>query len=95
MYATGPRWLSGGAFGLDAALLTGAAMLAAMVVLYRETRDYAWRYTHPPIVAGGYEVTVAPPAAHVAMEKAASPPPLVQILPATPQTQSVRDFPSE
>jgi membrane protease YdiL (CAAX protease family) len=91
MYATGPRWLSGGAFGLDAALLTGLVMLAGMIVLYRETRDYAWKYTHPPIIAGGYEVVVAPPAAHVAMEKAAAPPPLVQILPSTPQSRSVTE----
>jgi len=88
MYATGPRWLSGGAFGLDAALPTALVMLAGMIVLYRATRDYAWKYTHPPIVAAGYEVTVAPPAAHVAMEKAAAPAPLVQILPSTPQSRS-------
>lgn len=84
-FVTGPRWLSGGAFGLDAALLTAAVMLGGMAVVYRVTREYAWRYTHPPIVAAGYEVTVAPPAAHVAMEKAAAPPPLVQILPVTPR----------
>jgi len=93
MYASGPRWLTGGAFGLDAALLTGFAMLAGMIVLYRATREYAWQYTHPPIVGAGYEVTVAPPAAHVAMEKAAAPPPLVQIMPTTPQTRSVIDAP--
>jgi membrane protease YdiL (CAAX protease family) len=93
MYASGPRWLSGGAFGLDAALLTGAMLLGAMIVLYRATRDYAWKYTHPPIVAAGYEVTIAPPAAHAAMEQqaAAAPPPLVQILASTPQTRSVLD----
>ncbi len=89
MYASGAHWLSGGFFGLDAALLTAVVMLGGMVVLYRVTRDYAWNYTHPPIVPGGYEVVVAPPAAHVAMEKAAAPPPLVQILPSTPQTRSV------
>jgi membrane protease YdiL (CAAX protease family) len=95
MYASGPRWLSGGAFGLDAALLTGVILLGAMVVLYRATRDYAWKYTHPPIVAGGYEVTIAPPAAHLAMEQqvSATPPPLVQILPSTPQTRSVAEIP--
>ena len=96
MYATGPRWLSGGAFGLDAALLTGVVMLGGMIVLYRETRDYAWKYTHAPIIPAGYEVTVAPPAAHVAMEKAApAPPPLVQILPTTPQSRSVIDLPPQ
>jgi hypothetical protein len=94
MYATGPRWLSGGAFGLDGAALTGLLMLGGMAVLYRATRNYAWDYTFAPIVPAGYEVTVAPPAAHVAMEKAAPPPPaLVQIMPTTPQTRSVIELP--
>ena len=88
-YTTGPRWLTGGSFGLDAALWTVPILLAGVAVLYRLTRDYAWAYTHAPIVAAGYEVTVAPPAAHVAMEKAAPPPPLVQIAATTPQTRSV------
>ena len=87
-YTSGPRWLSGGAFGLEAALLTGFVLVGAMIVLFRATKEYEWRYTHPEIVAAGYEVTVAPPAAHVAMEKAAAPPPLVQILSTTPQTRS-------
>jgi len=96
MFATGPRWLTGGAFGLDAAALTGLMMLGAMAVLYRATRDYAWEYTHAPIVAAGYEVTVAPPAAHAAMEQAAvAAPVLVQILPTTPQTRSVMDVPPQ
>ena len=95
MYASGPRWLTGGAFGLDAAFLTGVVLIGGMIALYRATRDYAWEYTHPPIIAGGYEVTVAPPAAHVAMEKAAAPPPLVQIMPTTPQTRSVVDVPPQ
>ena len=96
MYATGPRWLTGGAFGLDAAFLTALVLLGGMIVLYRVTRDYAWLYTHAPIVAAGDEATVAPPAAHVAMERAASaPPPLVQILPSTPQTRSVTTAPND
>lgn len=91
-YATGPGWLSGGAFGLDAALLTSVVMLGGLAVLYRSTREYAWRYTHPEIVAGGYEVSVAPPEAHLAMEKAAGAGPgLVQILPSTPQSRSRMD----
>jgi uncharacterized protein len=95
MYASGPRWLTGGAFGVDAALPTGLVLLGGMIVLYRATRDYAWLYTHAPIVPAGYEVTVAPPAAHVAMEKAAAPPSLVQILPTTPQTRSVVEVPPQ
>lgn len=90
---TGPTWLSGGHFGLDAGLFTLFVLIAAMFALYRLTSDYAWLYTHRPIVAAGYEVTVAPPAAHAAMEAAAAPPPLVQILPSTPQTRSVEPPP--
>ena len=87
--AYGPRWLSGGDFGLDAAFLTAVVLLGAMAVLHRATRDWAWAYTLPEIVAGGYEVVVAPPAAHAAMERAAAPPPLVQIMPVTSQSYSV------
>ena len=87
-YAGGPRWLSGGAFGPDAAVLTALLLLAAFALLYRLTRDYAWTYTRPPIIAAGYEVNLAPPAAHAAMEQAVAPPPLVQILPTTPQAFS-------
>ena len=90
-YASGPRWLSGGAFGADAALFTAMALILATAWLYRATKDYAWNYTHRTIAGAGDEVTVAPPAAHVAMEAqaAAAPPPLVQILGATPQGRSV------
>jgi membrane protease YdiL (CAAX protease family) len=85
----GPLWLNGGFFGLDAAALTAIFLLAVIAVTSRATRDWAWAYTLPEIVAGGYPVEVAPPAAHVAMEKAAPPPPpLVQILPSTPQSFS-------
>lgn len=85
LYTRGPRWLTGGSFGPDAAALTAVVMLLAMAVLYRLTREFAWAYTHAPIVAGGYEVAVAPPPAHVALQNAAPPPPpLVQILPVTP-----------
>ena len=46
------------------------ALIAGLIVLVRTTRDYAWNYTHAPIVAGGYPMDVAPPAAHTAMEQA-------------------------
>lgn len=87
--ASGPGWLTGGAFGPDAALFTALAVLLAMALLYRATTEFAWQYTHSPIIPAGYEVVVAPPPAHVAMEKAATPPPpLVQILPVTPRGSS-------
>lgn len=90
-YASGPRWLSGGAFGLDAAFLTLFVMLAGMVAVYRLTREYAWRYTQRVLVGAAYEVAVAPPTAHTAMEReaAAAPAPLVQILSTTSQTRSI------
>ncbi|RXH55838.1 type II CAAX prenyl endopeptidase Rce1 family protein [Granulicella sibirica] len=83
----GPDWLTGGDFGPSAALFSLVVMIGAIVVLVRATRDFAWEYTHAPIVAGGYEVVVAPPAAHTAMEQATvkKAPALVQILPSAPQ----------
>ena len=94
-HTAGPRWLSGGAYGLDAALLTALVLGGGIIVLFRATRDWAWVYTHAPIVAAGYQVDVAPPAAHAAMEKSAPPPPLVQILPSTPQSQTLPELPRE
>ena len=83
--AFGPLWLTGGSFGLGAAIVTVFCLLAAIAVLVRITSDYAWNYTHPPIIPGGFEVDVPPPAAHDAMQSAPPPPPpLVQILPTTP-----------
>ena len=79
---------TGGNYGLPGSWITAAALLVALIVLMRLTRDYAWSYTHRPIVAGGYPVEVAPPAAHAAME--AQPAPagtsLVQILPVAVST---------
>ena len=85
--AEGPLWITGGRYGPEGALLTLPVLLLGMFLLYRLTRDYAWRYTHEPIVAAGYPMDVPPPAAHTAME-AAQPPPLVQILGATPSQAS-------
>ena len=89
--AIGPLWLTGGYYGPEAALFTMVAITVGIVVLVRLTRDYAWNYTHAPIVAGGYAMDAPPPAEHTAMEKQARPAPLVQILPTTPQSRSVSD----
>jgi hypothetical protein len=89
--AIGSYWLTGGDYGPAAALFTIFILLAAIPILVRATSDYAWSYTHPPLIPGGYDVTIAPPAAHVAIEQAAesaqpvNPAVLVQILPSTPQ----------
>jgi uncharacterized protein len=100
--AIGPLWLTGGDYGPEGALLTIFILLIAIAVLVRLTRDYAWEYTHPPIVAAGYPMDAPPPAAHVAMEQAAleraaephvSPGSLVQILPMAPQSRPANDEP--
>jgi hypothetical protein len=85
--AAGRLWVTGGDYGPMAALFSVVVLIAAIPVLIRATGDYAWNYTHPPIIPAGYDVTIPPPAAHVAMEQAAqpvNPASLVQILPATP-----------
>jgi uncharacterized protein len=87
----GPVWLTGGDYGPAAAAITFLLVLAAIPTLVSVTSDYAWKYTHPPIIPAGYDVTIPPPAAHVAMEQTAqpvNPASLVQILPATPPSPS-------
>lgn len=52
----GPFWLTGGAFGLDGSWLTFFALLAALPVVFRVTRDLDYRYNAPVIVPGGIPV---------------------------------------
>jgi membrane protease YdiL (CAAX protease family) len=86
---SGRTWLTGGDYGPQGAMPALVVVVGAMIALYVLTRDYAWNYTHPPIVPAGYAVVVAPPAAHVAMEAAAAAPaPLVQILSTTSASSS-------
>ena len=87
--SSGRVWLTGGAYGPEGAVFTGLVLLAGMAALYPLTREYAWNYTHPEIVPGGYPMDVPPPAAHTAMEAAAAKPQLVQILGATPMAKPV------
>ena len=84
----GSRRLSGSGLGPIAAPWTVFVLLGGIVVLFLVTRGFAWSYTHPPIVAAGYPMDLAPPPAHTALEQAAPPPPLVQILPTIPQDGS-------
>ena len=97
----GPVWLTGGAYGPEGALLTIAVLLATAVLLYRVTRDFAWHYTHEPIVSAGYPMNVAPPPAHTSIEAADSGASengsqgLVQILPAAPVASKPAAAPGE
>jgi uncharacterized protein len=94
--AIGHLRITGGDYGPEGAVFTAVVLLIGIALLVGITRDYAWNYTYVPIVAAGYPVEPAPPAAHVAMEQQAKPPAavtLVQILPTTPQTRSVTDEP--
>jgi uncharacterized protein len=91
--AIGHYWLTGGAYGPEAAFFTLPVLVIGIVVVVFVTQDYAWHYTHKPIVAAGYPLDVPPPEAHTAMEQTPRPAPLVQILPATPQERSVNDPP--
>lgn len=94
MRLRGPVWLTGADFGPFVSLPMIALMIVAVPLLVRITSDYAWDYTHPTIIPGGYPVDVPPPAAHGAMETAAAAVPmLVQILPATPEQQMCDDRP--
>jgi membrane protease YdiL (CAAX protease family) len=86
---SGSDAVTGGMYGPESAVFTIVCVLAAVAVLYSLTRDYAWTYTHAPIVAGGYAVEVAPPAEHAAMAK--EPAPLVQILSSTSASASTRE----
>ena len=86
----GPQWLTGGAYGPEAGLFTFLVLVIGIIVLVRVTRDYAWEYTHAPIVSAGIAMDVAPPKAHVEMEaKAAAAPVLVQIATSTSQDASL------
>jgi membrane protease YdiL (CAAX protease family) len=52
----GPFWLTGGGFGLDGSWIAFVAMLVAIPVLMRFTRDLDYRYNAPVIVAAGIPV---------------------------------------
>jgi membrane protease YdiL (CAAX protease family) len=83
----GPFWLTGGGYGLDGSWIAFIALMAALPVVFRLTRDLDFRYNAPVIVPGGIPVDLDAAARRqheVAMgvvEPAA--PTLVQILPAT------------
>jgi len=85
----GSFWLTGGGFGLDGSWVAFVALLIALPVVYRLTRELDYRYNAPVIVPGGIPVDLdaAGRRQHEAAMGPAAPaaPSLVQILPvATP-----------
>ncbi len=76
---SGSPWLTGDAYGPNAAMLTSIVLLLSIVVVLRVTRHYAWEYTYVAPVPGGYPMEGAEPAT-----PSAAPAPLVQILGSTP-----------
>lgn len=85
----GPFWLTGGGYGLDASWVAFVALLIALPVVYRLTRELDYKYNAPVIVPGGIPVDLgaAGQRQHEAAMGPATPaaPSLVQILPvATP-----------
>jgi uncharacterized protein len=81
----GPFWLTGGGYGLDASWIAFVAILAAMPVVFRVTRNLDFRYNAPVIVPGGIPVDLDAAARrqHEAAMGQAEPtmPALVQIFP--------------
>ena len=81
----GPFWLTGGGFGLDGSWVAFVALLIALPVVYRLTRELDYKYNAQVIVAGGIPVDMdaAGRRQHEAAMGPTAPtaPSLVQILP--------------
>ena len=54
----GPDWLTGADYGPEASVFTVLVLMVALLVLLRVTRDYAYRYATPEIVAAGIPVDI-------------------------------------
>ncbi len=91
----GPFWLTGGGYGLEGSWIAFFALLVAMPVVYRITRDLDFQHNAPVIIPGGVPVDLDA-AARSQHEAATRPPeepqpkPLVQILPASTPPQASR-----
>lgn len=100
---TGPFWLTGGGYGLDASWFALIVILLALPVLYRATRDLDFRYNAPELTPAGIPIDLDAAARRqheTAMGSAEPPPPaLVQIVgfvdpPAQSAPAPVAEFPS-
>jgi len=85
----GSFWLTGGGFGLDGSWVALVALIVALPVVYRLTRELDYRYNMPVIVAAGIPVDLdgAARRQHEAAMGTVEPavPPLVQIMPLSSQ----------
>jgi hypothetical protein len=97
----GPFWLTGGGYGLDGSWVAFVALLIALPVVYRLTRELDYKYNAPVIVPGGIPVDLgaAGQRQHEAAMGPAAPsaPSLVQILPVaapSPETPSIEKPPT-
>jgi CAAX protease family protein len=54
----GPYWLTGGVYGPEGSALAVLLLPVLIIILFRITREYAHKYTHPVIVPGGIPVDV-------------------------------------
>jgi uncharacterized protein len=80
---TGPFWLTGGGYGLDASWFAFLVILLALPVLYRVTRDLDFRYNAPDLAPAGIPVDLDAAARRQHEEAMGSaepaPQPLIQI----------------
>jgi membrane protease YdiL (CAAX protease family) len=84
----GPFWLTGGGYGLEGSWIAFIALLLAVPVVYRITRDLDFQHNAPVIIPGGIPVDLDAAArsqheAAMGPAEPAQPKPLVQILPAS------------
>lgn len=82
----GPLWLTGDGYGPEGSAVAAIVLLGSLGVLMWVTRDYAWEYAQPVVIAGGIPVDIDAAAKRQHEEAMGSPaeaaaPQLVQILP--------------
>jgi uncharacterized protein len=54
----GPLWITGGEYGPEASLVTVVVMLIGIIVLFKITRNYAYRYAQPAVFAASSPINL-------------------------------------
>jgi membrane protease YdiL (CAAX protease family) len=86
----GPVWITGGDYGPEASVVTAIVLLFGIFITYRATRNYAYLYAQPVIIAAGIPVNLDAMSSTLAPHHPIDPPPapagttLVQINPLPP-----------